>query len=133
RIGQPVIQRYIGNARDRSTTQCYSCRLAALVQQSHMRAGASGDIEGRPLGGLEESAVRPAPSFADEADPLGIGIGGHLPNERDVHLVRQAPTRCQSEAGSGLASFSCSATPPMESDPWPGFTHSSSTVPAAST
>ena len=85
-IGEPVVQRHVGNAGDGRAEQCDRCRLAAFLEQRDMGAAAFGDRAGGALGRREKLAIGPAPAIADQTYPVRVRIGGHLQNERYIHV-----------------------------------------------
>ena len=93
-----------------------------------MRDLALPDQRSRAARARQQVSIGPARAIAHQSDPVGCGVGRHFQEEGDVHR-----SVIQSDAGRGLASLTCKATPSTESDPLPGLTHSNSNVPAAST
>jgi len=64
-----------------------SAGFAALIEQGNVRAARACNVRCCGLRGLQERAVRPASTSTNEADALGLGIGGHLQHERNIHRL----------------------------------------------
>jgi len=84
-VGEAVVQRHVRNAGERRTEQRDRRGLAALVEQRDMRAAAARQRLRRAARGARERAVRPAPAVADQPDAIGLGVGRHLQQKRNVH------------------------------------------------
>ena len=90
-VGEPVVERYIGDAGNGRAKQRDRRRFAVLIQQRDMRAAALANGGCRATRGAEERAVGPAPPVADQADAFGLGVSRHLQNEREIHRGNAAP------------------------------------------
>ena len=125
-IGEAIVEGHVGNARQRGAEQRDGRGLAALIEQGDVRAARLAMSVA-----AARAACRSAPYVQrrpSQTRPMRSGSASAA-----ICSTSEMFIGCQSEEGRGFASLICSATPAIESDPCPAFTHNSSILPSAST